>query len=177
MSAGGAEVAQEASTNWVPIVQASIAGAVFLWGLPVAWQHWSWERRLAARVERNTKVIAATTNAEEKRVLEDDNEELALSAAAVKRLPWPRGFWVTYLLSWIAGLTQVYPLIVGGSSWRSLTVLAVGVALIAWTSHQWWTVRRLRREWIALQRTAALVVNTAATVAPDPSEDAALSEQ
>lgn len=70
-------------------------GALFgiafgLWGLPAVWEHWSRERRLAARIERQGKVLDRVEVEGVRRTLVDDNTRAAKELAALRRVPLPR---------------------------------------------------------------------------------------
>lgn len=70
-------------------------GALFgiafgLWGLPAVWEHWSRERRLAARIERQGKVLDRVEVVGVRRTLQADNTRAAKELAALRRIPLPR---------------------------------------------------------------------------------------
>lgn len=75
--------------NWVPLMQLLITGFVAFWGVPAAWEYWSRERRLAARIERNVKVLTATNLPAVDMVLQEDIRASALQLAAIRAHPWP----------------------------------------------------------------------------------------
>ena len=71
-------------------VGALFAIAFGLWGIPAVWEHWSRERRLAARIERQGKVIDRVHAEAVIRTLERDNKRAAIQLAAIRRVPLPK---------------------------------------------------------------------------------------
>lgn len=134
--------------NWVPVVQASIAGAVFVWGLPVAWQHWSWERRLVASIERNGKAVAASNSPTVKRVLAADSEQLAWRLAAAREVKWPWGFWMMFWVAWFGVSALVLALLLTGSQGISWLLILLTVSAAGWVTRQTTVVRKSRKCWI-----------------------------
>ena len=138
------------------VIQVLIAGAVFLWGLPIAWQHWSAERRWAARIERNGKIIAQAENQSEViRLLRADNAQLALRRAALNAVPtrW-RAVWLVvggmtiWLIPFALSLKAQAPVTGTTEQLIRWAMAAIGGAIIGLGVVDVNSVRKLRRSWI-----------------------------
>ncbi|QSE94581.1 hypothetical protein JWS13_41225 [Rhodococcus pseudokoreensis] len=143
--------------NLVPLIQATLATALFVIGIPAALQHWMWERRAADRIERQQKIIdAAGEESPASAVLREDNRRLALEVAAVRRQP-EDGFtravtiivlagtsWSAYL--WV--LENWFPYSFGVAIFDNPLLLFSGVASIVGSFGilmMWLVVRKVRR--------------------------------
>ncbi|KZL33179.1 MULTISPECIES: hypothetical protein [Rhodococcus] len=108
--------------NWAVVIQVGLSAAVALWGIPVAWQHWSLERRLSNQIERNGKVLAQSTGDPDLRysveLLQREMNELIIRRASL----------VVYPPARIPSLTVVVLAIVGGSVawWGTVTTAFIG---------------------------------------------------
>ncbi|MDJ0403940.1 hypothetical protein QNA23_10645 [Rhodococcus erythropolis] len=139
------------------------AGVVFavmfgLWGLPVAWQHWSGERRLAALVERNGKVLAQLAELPDgaelpgvRSALELDTRAAILRLASLKAVPPPRPFWVVYGFSWFTIVLQVFAYMQVGATWQFLGLTVLSAVLLLWANHMLLRLFDIRKKWVQIQ--------------------------
>jgi len=130
------------------------AVAFGLWGLPVAWQHWSRERRLAALVERNGKALEQLAElpggAELPAVrlaLELDTRAAIVRLASLKAVPTPQPFWAAYGFSWLTVLLQGFVYLQVGPTWQFLVLTATSAILLLWANHILLRLLDSRRNW------------------------------
>ena len=128
------------------------------WGLPVAWQHWSRERRLAALVERNGKVLEQLAEIPDdpalpavRMALESDTRRAIVRLASLKALPTPWPFWVAYGFAWLSVVLQVLTYLRVGATWQFLVLTALSAVILLWANHMLLRLRGARMEWVRNQ--------------------------
>ena len=146
-------------------VGALFAIAFGLWGLPGVWEHWSRERRLSARIERQGKVLDRVDISGVRRTLERDNEIAAVDLAVLRLVRLPKhiagnvviSFGLYLLLLAFARRTKDYfGLRPNEFDWGDLVVdgVAVTIMLYVMVSIQvlTWARRLVRRDRMILIR-------------------------
>lgn len=139
--------------NWLQLTQVVVAAFAALWG-PAAWEYWSRERRIAARIERNTKALAANNIPIVAKTLENDTQRSVLELAAIRANPWPvkdirilaTSIVIFVTVSWgppLGLLPDSTPWMVGYIALATILVLADGPKVFIARR-----IRRSRREFI-----------------------------
>ncbi|WP_146251301.1 hypothetical protein [Nocardia tenerifensis] len=141
--------------QWVQAAGIGFTIASALLGIPVAWQHWARERRLAARIERQDKVIQAIEDGEVQRVLHDDNAQSALRLAAIRAVRPDPSTLVTLAFGASVAIVSVPLLAIGSTAQSALSSIAstlsgVGLGVIVHGLVQLAALERYRREYVAL---------------------------
>jgi hypothetical protein len=144
-------------------VGALFAIAFGLWGLPGVWEHWSRERRLAARIERQGKVLDRVDISGVRRTLERDNARAAVDLAVLRLVRLPKhvvgntvisfGLYLLFVTS-PKRISDYFGLRPGEFEWGDVVFAAVAVTIMlyATTSLQvlTWARRLVRRDRVIL---------------------------
>lgn len=82
-------------------IAALFAIAFGIWGLPGVWEHWSRERRIAARIERQGKVLDRIEDERVRQIIERDNAKASVELVSILRVSVPKVIAVNAAISFL----------------------------------------------------------------------------
>ncbi|MFC9838963.1 hypothetical protein ACFVKB_34925 [Rhodococcus sp. NPDC127530] len=147
--------------DWIAVGSVAVSTAVFVVGVPAAWQYWTWERRGLWRAERNAKALALLEGGSEAALaLEADSRAIGLRLAASRKYPTTRKTAALHLAHWFVLVSSLFGAIAALTSRETRAILeypdyvimafvplfAASTLFMEDGMRRTW---RLRREWIA----------------------------